>query len=318
MWGARRRRRPIRPGFADGKRAAFRSAAVRRYAWEDYERIEVRKLAREAGVSVYTFYNRFGGLEAFWYALAGSQFQAATRAMDRELDPKAWGDAPPGKIIRRIVEHVVTGMDCDTIGITRMCVRLAMTAPKAAESFRDYRSAITDRAIELLAPKLDAPDPKEAVRQAMRMVLAIAADTSWHHHGPLLSRERELMIDEITSLMCVSLGLPKPRKSINRFAVVDVEKAINASFETALQDELPIYKVDLKAFEKAVNSSSKPMPSLGHEYIKIRKHVGKRKWEEIKVPILNPDDAWILNTKKEIPKSDRRIKPKRERIYKTL
>ena len=91
-------------------------AAIRRYAWEDYEHVEIRKLAREANVSISTFFNRFGGLEAFWYALAGAQFQAATRAMDREFDPKAWGDAPPGKIIRRIVEHVVTGMDCDTIG----------------------------------------------------------------------------------------------------------------------------------------------------------------------------------------------------------
>src|SRR5665213_744887 len=318
MWGARRRRRPIRPGFADGKRGAFRSAAVRRYAWEDYERIEVRKLVREAGLSGYTFYNRFGSLEAFWYALAGTQFQAATRAMDREFDPKTWGDAPPGKIIRRIVEHVVTGMDCDTFGITRMCVRLAMTAPKAAESFRDYRSAITDRAVELLAPKLEAPDPKEAVRQSMRMALAIAADTSWHHNGPLLSRERESMIDEVTGLMCRSLGVQKPRKSINRFEMENTEKATIASFEKALQDELPIYKVDLKAFEKAVSSSAKPMPSLGNEFAKIRKHVGKRKWEEDKFPIVNPEDAGILDTNNERQKSDRRIKPKRKRTYKLL
>ncbi len=317
MWGLWRRKRPIRPGFADGKRAAFRMAAIRRYAWEDYEHVEIRKLAREAGTSIFTFYNRFGSLEAFWYALAGAQFQAATRAMESEFDPKAWGDAPPGKIIRRIVEHVVTGMDCDSIGITRLCIRLCTTAPKAAESFRDYRSAITDRAVELLAPKLEATDPKEAVRQAMRMVLAVASDMAWHHNGPLLSRERELMIEEVTGLMCRSLSVQKLRKRINHFALVDEEKAMIASFENALQDELPIYKVDLKAYEKAVNSASRPMPSLGNEFGMMQKRVGG-KWEKVKVPIVNPVDAGILDTKKERPKSDKRIKPKRKRISRWL
>jgi hypothetical protein len=239
--------------------------------------------------------------------------------MDREFDPKAWGDASPEKIIRRIVEHVVRGMNGDTIGITRMAVRLAMTAPKAAESFCDYRSAITDRAVKLLAPKIKLADPKEAVRQAMRMVLAIAADVSWHHNGPLLSRERELMIDEVKGLMCRSLGLDNTKgRRRSAFEADDTEKAMNASFQAALLDELPIYKVDLKAFEKAVSSSSKPMPSVSNEFVTMRKRVGKRKWEAAKIPIVNPEDAAILDTKKERPKSDRRKKPKPKRTSRML
>ncbi len=192
-----------------------------------------------------------------------------------------------------------------------------MTAPKAAKSFRDYRSAITDRAVELLEPKIEAADPKEAMRQAMRMVLAIAADTSWHHNGPLLSRERELMIDEVTGLMCRSLNVQKLRKRINHFGLANEEKAMIASFEAALQDQLPIYKADLKAYEKAVSSSSKPMPSLGNEFGMMQKRVGG-KWEKVKVPIVNPEDAGILDTKKERPKSDRHIKPKRKRISRMI
>lgn len=49
MWGVRRRKRPILPGFADRKRAAFFAAAARRYAWNDYERVGVRELAGYAG-----------------------------------------------------------------------------------------------------------------------------------------------------------------------------------------------------------------------------------------------------------------------------
>ena len=234
-------------------------AAIQLYAWRDYESVTIRDLAREARVCAATFNDRFGGLEAFWYAVAGAHFQAASRAMKRELNSDALSDASPEKIVRRIVEHVVTGMDCQTIGITRLAVKLSTTAPKAAESFRDYRTAITDRAVKLLEDKLKLANPEVAVRQAMRAVLAIAADTSWHHYGPLLSQERETMIDELKGLMCRSLGLDstKGRKRINRFEADDTEKAMIASVNAALQDQLPIYKVDLKELEKAVKASRK-------------------------------------------------------------
>ena len=169
-------------------------------------------------------------------------------AMNREFVPEAWGDASPEKIIRRIVEHIVTGLDGDSIGITRMCVKMDMNAPLAAKPFRDYRAAITDRAVKLLEDKVKAADPKEAIRQAMRAALAIAVDTAWHHNGPLLSRERELMIDEVKGLMCRSLGLDSTKgRRRGAFDKEDAEKAMIASFEAPLHDQLPIYKTDLKA-----------------------------------------------------------------------
>lgn len=300
MWGVRRRRRSIQPGFADGKRGAFRMAAIQLYAWRDYEGVTIRDLAREARVCAATFNDRFGGLEGFWYAMAGAQFQAATRAMKRELNSDALGDASPEKIVRKIVEHVVTGMDCQTIGITRMAVKLGTTAPRAAESFRDYRTAITDRAVKLLDDKLKLADPEGAVRPAMRAVLAIAADTSWHHYGPLMSQERETMIDELKGLMCRSLGLDstKGRKSINRFEADDTEKTMIASVNAALRDQLPIYKVDLRALEKAAKASRKQEVKLTGRGI-------------------NADDGFILYARDRKRELEKRL-PKPKRTYKVL
>jgi len=272
MWGVRRRKRPILPGFADRKRAAFFAAAVRRYAWNDYERVGVRELGAYAGVSADTFYDRFGSQRAFWYAVATAQFQGAIRAMNREFDPTTWAEAPPQTIIRRIAGHVVNGLAGDTIGITRMAVRLAMTAPRAAEAFEEYRSALTDRAVTLLAPKLKLKlaDQEEVVRQGMRAVLAVAADTSWRHSGPLLRRERESMINDLTDQMCRSLGISntKAGRSTNAVEERETEPAMIAIFREALQErDLPIYRRNLKAFEKAVNDSRKPKVTLSGRFI---------------------------------------------------
>lgn len=302
LWGVRRRKRPILPGFADRKRAVFFAAAVRRYAWQDYERVGVRELAGYAGVSADTFYDRFGSQRAFWYAVATAQFQAAIRATDREFDLKTWAEAAPETIVRPIARHVVSGMTSDTIGITRMAVRLAMTAPKAAEAFHEYRTLLTERAVKLLAPKLKFPDREEVVRQAMRAVLAMAADTSWRHTGPLLRHERESMINDLTGLMCRSLGIStiKPGRSTNAIEERETEPAMIAIFREALQDsDLPIYGRNLKAFEKAVNDSRKPKVTLSGRFI-------------------DPEDAHTVSLMYEQPKPRERGVRKVKRRFRLL
>jgi AcrR family transcriptional regulator len=258
MWGIRRRKRPVAPGFADRKRAAFFTAAVRRYAWNDYERVGIRELARYAGVSVATFYDRFGSLRAFRYAVATAHFQAAARSLDREFDPKAWPDAPPQTIGRRIAWHVVSSVAGDTIGITRMTVRLAMTAPRAAQAYEGYRSTLTEHAVRLLAPKLKVADPKKTVRQAMCALLAVATDTAWRHYGPLLKGERQSLAEELAGHMSRSLGFRDTAAEGSSASPGADETLPMMIFRGVRQSDLPIYRKNLRLFEQAVNEPYRP------------------------------------------------------------
>lgn len=285
LWGVRRRKRRIPRGFIDRKRAAFFAAAVRRYAWHDHELVSVRELAAYAGASVDTFYNRFGSQRAFWYAVATAHFQATIRAMNAEFDPKALGDISPQMIIRRISEHVMNCMAGDTIGITRMAMRFATTAPLAADAFNQYRSALTDRAVELLAPKLNRPGREGEVRTTMSAILGMAADTSWHHNGPLLSSERELMIDRLTRQICRSLRI-RTIKRVRSQTMVDRETgptSTKSPNEALGEADLPIYRKSLQSFENAVHESRRPQVVLSGDSI-------------------DPEDARIVSLLYEQPK----------------
>jgi hypothetical protein len=144
--------------------------------------------------------------------------------------------------------------------------------------------------VKLLEDKVKVADPKEAIRQAMRAALAIAVDTSWQHNGPLLSRERELMIDEVKGLMCRSLGLDSTKgRRRGAFDKEDAEKAMIASFEAPLHEQLPIYKTNLKELEKAVNASRKP---------EVKLSTGRG---------INPDDAYILYKRNRKPEVEKRL-----------
>jgi len=94
-----------------------------------------------------------------------------------------------------------------------MTVRLAMTTPRAAEAFEEYRSILADHAVALLAPKLKLSGPEKATCRAMHAVLAVVTDTAWRHYGPLLKRERQSLINDLADQLCRSLGIPdtKPR-----------------------------------------------------------------------------------------------------------
>jgi hypothetical protein len=96
-------------------------------------------------------------------------------------------------------------------------------------------------------------------------------------------------------LMCRSLGLDNTKGRVRSgFERADTEEAMIASFRAALHEQLPIYKMDLKAFEKAVNASRKPEAKLA---------TGRG---------IDPGDAYILYARDRKPEVEKRLqKPKR-------
>src|SRR5208282_3656255 len=152
-------------GSRHGRTMKFFNSAAWRLSWEDYEKVSVATICRNATSTPYTFYKRFPNRPAFEYALVRVTFLEMTRGFGRELTPEAWKDATPQAIIFRLVDKVIANTMCvPIIGVIQLAMRIRMSKPKGAEPYIRFRSAVIDRAVELLSPKLEIPNAKEAVR----------------------------------------------------------------------------------------------------------------------------------------------------------
>src|SRR5690348_11823273 len=142
-------------GGQHGRTMNFFSAAARRLAWVDYEKVSVAMICRDARSTPYTFYRRFPNKQAFLYGLVLVSFREQTKAFNRAMDPDVWKDAGPKAIARRLVDEVIAGtLTVPMIGVTQLAVRIAMSKSKGAESYVEFREAVIKRSIELLSSKL--------------------------------------------------------------------------------------------------------------------------------------------------------------------
>jgi hypothetical protein len=178
-----------------------------------------------------------------------------TKAFNREMDPKAWKNATPQAIIYRLTDEVIAStMTVPTLGVTQLAIRIAMSKPKGAEPYFEYRAAIIDRAVELLFPKLKIQNPKETVRNSIQMLLAIATDEAWRHGIPFRTELKQELSEAYSKLIFRCLELPSQRNTKN----VGANHSERTEFPEHFQINYGITKHSLVKYEKDVNSSGKP------------------------------------------------------------
>jgi AcrR family transcriptional regulator len=272
-----RRSRATGRGGRHGRTMAFFNAAARRLAWEGYERVSVAMICRDARSSRYTFYRRFPSKPALEYGLVLVTFRERIRAFNRAMDPKAWKDATPQAIVRRLVDEVIANtMTVSTIGVTQLAMRIAMSKPKGAEPYLEYRRAVIDRAVELLAPRLKIRRAKRAVRIAIQMLLAMATDETWQHGIPFTTERKQELARIYRNLVLRCLRLPPGRRDPQDLGTFDPDRS---EFPEYLQIDYGITKRTLQVLARTVKASRKPGFVLDK--------------------LVDPQDAVILATRKE-------------------
>lgn len=203
-------KRRIRVGLQEQRTYLLYQACGRMLASQDYEQISVAKLAKEAGCSVGAFYSRFHDKDRFLHFVISSRFRNATDAINRDITAKETRKESAQKIVRCIVEHVVERLSSRTAaGVTRAALKLATTKPEALEPLLRYRSAVTERAVELLDDL-----PARSVRMTMQTVLATVTDSVLQNAGPLRAGSAR-MVDALSDLMIVNLGLMRTRGTLS-------------------------------------------------------------------------------------------------------
>ena len=206
--GAKRR---LRKGRQTARTQGLYGAAYQILNTEDHEGVSVARIAREAGVSVGAFYERFESKEAFLRRLSYTRLDWARSQALADLDPKRWRDATGARIIRAIVEHVLHTVNSNTVGAVRIAVKCGRHDPEFLKPLLTYREAVADRAVVLLKPHVDiTKDPDRAIRAAVQIVLATAIDALFQDEGPLRSG-RQLMADTLTHMTTRLLGIADRR-----------------------------------------------------------------------------------------------------------
>lgn len=287
-WRGKRHReqRSSRSGSRHGRTMKFFNSAALRLSWEDYERVSVGMICRNAPSTLFTFYRRFPSMPAFEYALVRVTFMEMTRGFGRELAPEAWKDAKPQAIIFRLVDMIIANtMSVPTIGVIKLAMRIRMSKPKGAEPYIQFRSAVIDRAVELLSPKLEIQNAKESVRNAIQMLFAIATDEAWRRGIPIQTERKRELAGIYSNLIFKCLGLPPGKRDSKDLGAFD---PIVSFFPEQLQFTYGITKYHLYEYARDVKASKKP---------------------EFRVEI--PEDVPILATRKEILRTEHPREPRK-------
>ena len=293
-WRGKRHReqRSSRSGSRHGRTMKFFNSAALRLSWEDYEKVSVATICRNARSTLFTFYRRFPNRPAFEYGLVRVTFLKMTRGFNREMAPEAWKDATPQAIIFRLVDEVIANtMRAPTIGVIQLAMRIRMSKPKGAEPYIQFRSAVIDRAVELLSPKLEIPNAKESVRTAFEMLLAMATDEAWRRGIPFQTERKRELAGIYSNLIFRCLGLPPGKRNSKDLGAI---QPFGSELPEHLQITYGITKYHLYEYARDVNASRKP---------------------EFRVD--TPEDAMILATRKGSLKTEHRRKP-RKRAYRML
>lgn len=246
-----RRLRITGRGGKHGRTMNYFNAATRRLAWEDYQKVSVSMICRNARGTTDGFYRRFPSKPAFEYALVRVTFQEMTRNFSQAMDPAIWKNVSPRAIIYRLVDEVIAStMNVPTIGVTQLAIRITMSKPKGAEPYLEFRQAIMDRAVELLAPKLEIPNSRETVRNAFQMVLAIATDEAWRHGIPFKTQRKRELVETYGNMVFHCLQLPPGRRNPKNAGAIHSDRA---EFPEHFKIAYGIAKQSLAKYEKDVN-----------------------------------------------------------------
>ncbi|MGD9729890.1 MAG: hypothetical protein AB7V39_26405, partial [Nitrospiraceae bacterium] len=133
-------------------------------------------MAKAGGCSVGAFYGRFPNKKAFLDFLIRETFRQAEKRAENTLSENAVLKTSLEKSARKIAVYFSEKFsDAEFAGVIRTAIKLGFSDPKSRAPFEEYREAVTERAIEVLAPHLRRGS-EARVREAMKAVIGILTD----------------------------------------------------------------------------------------------------------------------------------------------
>ena len=182
-FGGRKRR--IKEGMRDDKTFRLHRAACLLLAERDYEQIPVAHFAQQADISVGSLYKRFADKDAFLSSVVAIRCSDIRHRMEDKLDLRQWQHQPAAVVTRAIVDEMIRNLHGYGAGVVRAALKRGHCDRTELEPLQRYRTALADRAVALLAERVDLKKPERAVRAAMQMAEATALDALLHERGPL-------------------------------------------------------------------------------------------------------------------------------------
>ncbi len=181
---------------------------MRLLARKDYDAISMAEIAREAGCSISTVYDRYSDKESYLYRVIAHAFNNMADRAKLALDLNGLRRASTKAIVRQIVSHMISQMTAPrAAGVIRATLKLATVKPLALEPFEDYRSTVTDLSVDLLSDKLR--QPPASIRIAMQIVLGTITDAVLQKHPGPMNAGSARMVDALTNVLLGYLGLAK-------------------------------------------------------------------------------------------------------------
>lgn len=271
----------IRRGLKDGRTWALYEAALRLLARRDYELISIAKISREAGCSVGAFYGRFRDKNGFLYMVISSAFHALMENAARDLDPKQWRGVARDKVVEGIVRHIITHMSrARAAGATRAALKLATIKPEALEPLLEYRAAVADHAVALLAPRLSFEDAVGTIRVAVQLIFGMVIDTTLNNAGPLRAGSRR-MINTLTALTVSYLKLPRTGLAANSDDDDEPEAGREADSSGS---ELDGQSTDKRAGGQMEIWDPDMREVVGTEQVSVRRRRSRRRRDSVSAP----------------------------------
>jgi len=169
----------------DGLSVALSDVGMRLLARKDYEAISIAEIAREAGCSISTVYDRYSDKESYLYRVIAHAFHNMADNAKLALDPSRWRRASAKIIVQEIVSHSVSQMTTPrAAGVIRATLKLAIVKPLALEPFENYRSTVVDLSVDVLSGKIR--QPPTAIRIGLQIVFGTITDSVLQKHpGPM-------------------------------------------------------------------------------------------------------------------------------------
>lgn len=187
-----------------------------------YDGMRIGDIAKEAGCSVGSFYERFTDKENFFQLMLEASISQGTVDIARYLEPSRWDGVPLETVISKSIYQIVTwfrqrkGLYCAALTPSR----------QNGQNFRPFRnsnmktSTFLTQLLVLRRAELNCADIESSVWFAIQMVngvLALAALSEIS--GARTEDDKTLMIDDpelvvqLTRSTCAYLGIPMTTKT---------------------------------------------------------------------------------------------------------
>ena len=173
-------------------------------ASNDFEDISVARIAKAGGCSVGAFYGRFPNKKAFLDFLIRETFCQAEKRAENTLSENAAIKTSLEKSTQKITDYFSEKFsDAEFSGVIRTAIKLGFSDSKSRAPFDEYREAVTERAIEVLAPLLRRGGESD-VREAMQAVIGILTDAVISELPPMEPGTRRM--NEMLSVVIVEIA----------------------------------------------------------------------------------------------------------------